>query len=172
MGIPKKVPIFVVKFNINKKKKDMKKIILIMMSVIALVSCDNSAKIEKDVDTAFETLQVYGKECGDKYYQKTQLRCQSGKSYSDEELVRLKKNIENEANETIAMIFEPLFEKYDVDETLVFINQHIVKEDPSMVPYSDKISFMHEASNGIMVYVLNKVAKAMEEYYTENLCKR
>lgn len=51
MGIPKKVPIFVVKFNINKKKKDMKKIILVMMMMLVAsgVNAQNLLKIKQMV---------------------------------------------------------------------------------------------------------------------------
>ena len=150
----------------------MKKIIVLMVSVIALVSCDNSSKIEKDINAALELSEKYVNQCANHYYDESYRLVKSSKTIDDSTLNEMKKNIENDAKDIMNKVFEPLFEKYGEEKTIKKLNE-IANKDyyKSCDLGEDAESFTYCTTKYMQAYILKKVAEGMEMGYTENLCK-
>lgn len=152
----------------------MKKSILLFVSIIALASCGNTGNIENDVINAFELSEKYVNQCANHYYDESYRLVKGSKTIDDSTLNEMEKNIENDVNGIIKKVFDPLFEKYGDEKTLVAINEFIDKE--SYKAYNDELfekrdTFVYCSAKYMQVYVLKKVAEGMETAYTESLTK-
>ena len=102
----------------------MKKLVMIMLSVIALVSCGNGGEIKScDINNAFENLEKYTKQCADKYCEDYYFHYTNKGMYEADFVIESIKSIRVDANNIVKKVFDPLFEKYGNEKALKSINR-------------------------------------------------
>lgn len=143
----------------------MKKLVFIMLGVIALVSCgNNDVNIENDVNNAFENLEKYTQQCADKYCNDYYFHYTNKGMYEADFVIGSIERTRIDANNIVKKVFDPLFEKYGNEKALKGINEYSYNNNYEWETKTQKDSLYKHLSSGIIDYVSRKVCDVMDKF--------
>lgn len=142
----------------------MKKLVIIMLSVIALVSCgNNDVNIENDVNNAFENLEKYTQQCADKCCNDYYFHYTNKGMYEADFVIGSIERTRIDANNIVKKVFDPLFEKYGNEKALKGINEYSYNNNYEWQTKTNRDSLYKHLSSGIIEYVSRKVCDEMDK---------